>query len=367
LSSTLQEKRGQALRDLARELRQFTGLGASFFRAAATRSGVTVSDVQVVDLLSSAGPSTAGRLADLTGLTTGAITGMLNRLEQAGLVRRERDPDDGRVVIVRLAGDPSDEKQKISPILRELDQAWAKMAAGYNDEQVATLLEFLKRSNTLLQEEIVRLQAGPRAEEGSFSASVGDVARGRLFVVSPGARLIVRADPTMAGLYAARFEGPVPDVKVKEGEVTLRYPRRLWSLGAAQRTAEIALNVAIPWRIAIQCEGSMVNARLGGLDLDGLEINGGASTIHLELPQAYSNLVPVRVSGSASEISIRRPAGVAARVHLKGQASAFVFDKRNTVGSDVRLQSAGYEATGPSYDIEVASSAGMVTIEEFRP
>ncbi|HLI06811.1 MAG TPA: MarR family transcriptional regulator [Ktedonobacteraceae bacterium] len=52
--------------------------------------------MQVIDILDSTGTVTAGQLADLTGLTTGAITGMLNRLEEAGLVRRERDPNDGR-------------------------------------------------------------------------------------------------------------------------------------------------------------------------------------------------------------------------------------------------------------------------------
>jgi len=52
-----------------RELQQFTGLGASFFRVAA-RLGMTVTDMQVIDLLESIGPATAGQLADLTGLTT---------------------------------------------------------------------------------------------------------------------------------------------------------------------------------------------------------------------------------------------------------------------------------------------------------
>ena len=79
------------LGELAREFRQFTGLGASFFRAAAEHLGLTVTDMQVMDLLESEGEATAGQLADLVGLTTGAITGMLNRLEEAGLVRRERD------------------------------------------------------------------------------------------------------------------------------------------------------------------------------------------------------------------------------------------------------------------------------------
>ena len=74
MSRGSQEKRVEVLEELARELRQFTGLGASFFRAAAARIGMTVTDMQVMDLLETSGPTTAGQLADLTGLTTGAIT-----------------------------------------------------------------------------------------------------------------------------------------------------------------------------------------------------------------------------------------------------------------------------------------------------
>src|SRR5947209_6453422 len=102
LSSGFQETRADLLGELARELRQFTGLSASWLRAAAARRGMTVTDLQVMDVLESTGPSTAGQLAELTGLTTGAITGMLNRLEEAGLVRRERDKSDCRRGLVRL-------------------------------------------------------------------------------------------------------------------------------------------------------------------------------------------------------------------------------------------------------------------------
>src|SRR6185312_3266736 len=102
-SEDSQETREKALAELAREFRRLNANGASFFRAAAARTGMTVTDLQVIDILNSGNLLTAGQLADLTGLTTGAITGMLNRLEAAGLVRRERDPSDGRRVIVRPA------------------------------------------------------------------------------------------------------------------------------------------------------------------------------------------------------------------------------------------------------------------------
>lgn len=362
MSRGSQEKRAEALGELAQELRQFHGLGASFFRAAAARSGMTVTDMQVMDILENTGPTTAGQLADLTGLTTGAITGMLNRLEEAGLIHRERDPDDGRRVIVRLA--PSkDEMHEIGPIFDSIGKAWDEMTSHYDDEQIAFLLEFLKRSNVLSRQELVRLREVPEGEGGIFSAPLGDLESGRLVVSSGVTRLTVRTDEGMAGLYQARFEGPLPDVKAKDGVVTIRYPRRLWVLGKEQRAAEVTLSAAIPWRIMIQGGAADITAELGGLDLAGLEVKGGLSMIRLELP-APSGVVPIRISGGASEITVRRPADVAARVHLKGWVSTFVFDDQSfsDVGNDVRLQSPGYKGTAPYYDIEVSSSASMVTI-----
>jgi hypothetical protein len=143
----------------------------------------------------------------------------------------------------------------------------------------------------------------------------------------------------------------------------MRYPRRLWFLGANKRAAEVSLNVAIPWRILIQGGAYDITAELGGLDLVGLEMKGGQSMIRLNLP-VPSVVVPIRISGGASQIEIRRPVGVDARVHLKGWASEFAFDEQrfSNVGNDVRLQTPGYKGLTPGYDIEVASSVSMVTI-----
>src|SRR5437764_14193999 len=191
MSSGSQEKRDEVLVELGRELRQFSGLGASFFRAAAARIGRNVTDMQVIDILDSTGPTTAGQLADLTGLTTGAITGMLNRLEQAGLVRRERDPNDGRRVIVQLERG-KDEMHKIGPIFDSLGKAWNELASDYDDEQIAFLLEFLKRSNAMSRKEIIRLQEAPSSEGGILSAQLLDLASGRLVVSAVLSRLTLR-------------------------------------------------------------------------------------------------------------------------------------------------------------------------------
>ncbi len=361
MSRGSQETRAEILGVLARELRQFHALGASFFRAAAARIGMTDTDLEVIALLESAGPMTAGQLADLTGLTTGAITGMLNRLEEAGLVRRERDPADGRRVIVRLASG-EDKMREISPLFDALGKAGNELAARYDDEQIAFLLAFFKQSNALSSEEIIRLRATPEGEGGIRSASLGDLTSGRL-VVSGFYRLIVRAGEGMDELYRASFEGPAPEVKVKDGVVTIRYPRRLWALAGKDRVADVALNAAIPWQIMTQGGAMEINAELGRLNLAELEIKGAMSMIRLELPRP-SGVVPLRINGSASAISVRRPAGVPARVHLKGWASTLIFDDQTfgTVGNDAWLHSPGYTGTTPGYDIELASSVSTITI-----
>jgi DNA-binding MarR family transcriptional regulator len=365
MSSGSQEKRADLLEELSRELRQFQGLGASFFRAAAAQSGMTVTDMQVMDLLETSGSLTAGQLADLTGLTTGAITGMLNRLEETGLVRRARDPNDGRRVIVQLESGKGD-VHKLNPIYASFGKALNELASDYNEEQLVFLLEFLKRSNALSRNELVWLREAPESEGGIFSAPLREFESARLVVSSGLSRLTLRTDDKMGELYQARFQGPVPSVTTQEGMVTIRYPRKLWMLGGEQRVAEIALSVAIPWRITIQGGASEVEALLGGLDLAGLEVKGGLSTIHLELP-APSGVVPIRISGGASEIRIRRPTGVAARVLLKGWASVLTLDDQtfSDLGNNVRLQSSGFELAAPHYDIQVASSASMVTLSEI--
>jgi DNA-binding MarR family transcriptional regulator len=345
-----------------RALRQCYGLGASFFRAAAARIEMTDTDMQVIDILESTGEATAGQLANLMGLTTGTFTAILNRLEKAGLVRRERDPNDGRRVIVKLARG-ADGKQEIGPLFASLGKAWEEMAAHYDDEQRAFLLEFLQRSNALAREEIVRLREASVGNEGIFSAPLADLESARLVISSDTFGLSLRAGDIPGELYQARFEGPVPDVKVKDGVVTIRYPRRLWLPGMQKRTAEVTLSIAIPWQIVLQGGASEITAELGDLNLASLELKGGAHMARLELP-APSGVVPIRISGGASETTIHRPAGTAARVHLKGWASEFAFDDQtfNAVGNDVRLQSQGFDPAAPYYDIDVISSASQLAI-----
>lgn len=363
MSRGSQRNRGELLVALKQELRKVNSFGASFFRVAATQTGMAADpDIQVLDILDLAGEISAGQLANLMGMTTGAIARVLNRLEEAGLVRRERDPNDGRRVIIRLEKG-KDEMHRVYSVLDSLQKTWDEVGARYDEEQLAFLLEFLQHSNTSSRKELARLQEVSPDEGKIFSAPLADFSRARL-VVSSCTRLILRTSAEMVELYQARFEGAVPNVVAKDGLVTIRYPRRLIDLSGLsgeQRQAVVTLSRALPWQIVIQSGGLDLTAELGGLDLTSCEIKGGGSMIHLELP-VPSGVVPIRIDGGGSAITVRRPAGIAARAHLKGWGSVLVFDNQTHIGNDTWVQSSGFEPVAPCYTIEIASTGSMVRI-----
>jgi MarR family transcriptional regulator, organic hydroperoxide resistance regulator len=88
--------------DLMNAVRILTRTSLLFQNAVAEKLGLNVTDAECIDFLSEMGPSTAGDLAKVTRLTTGAITNVIDRLEKAGYVRRERDSKDRRKVIVKI-------------------------------------------------------------------------------------------------------------------------------------------------------------------------------------------------------------------------------------------------------------------------
>src|ERR1700753_385474 len=83
------------------EMRQFIAASILYNQGVAERLGIHATDLQCWGILETMGPVTPGKLAEGTGLTTGGVTVMLDRLEKAGYVKRERNPQDRRSVLVR--------------------------------------------------------------------------------------------------------------------------------------------------------------------------------------------------------------------------------------------------------------------------
>src|ERR1035438_5924000 len=115
------EERKRSIEELARALRSLVSASDAFDEALGKVLGLNPTDVRCVDLLDKHGKMTAGALADLAGLSTGAVTFLLDRLESAGFVSRVRDIDDRRRVLVELVPMA---KRRISELHTGLFEAW---------------------------------------------------------------------------------------------------------------------------------------------------------------------------------------------------------------------------------------------------
>ena len=141
-------------------LRDVSATSVLHSQAVAGRLGVNSSDLECLDGIVMRGPLAAGELARATGLTTGAITGVIDRLAKAGFVKREHDPADRRKVLVRAL--PAVER-RIMPLFRPMEQTALAMLATYDDKELAFLLGFLQRAH----EASLAAMATLRAETGA--------------------------------------------------------------------------------------------------------------------------------------------------------------------------------------------------------
>lgn len=131
--------RDALLQELEEAMRRSSAQGVLYGQTVANVAGIANSDLECMDILYLEGRVTAGRLAEVTGLTTGAITGVVDRLEKAGLVRRERDETDRRKVFIAVVPDAA---MKIGQFYVPMQQAMEKVFGGYSDEQLRLLLRF---------------------------------------------------------------------------------------------------------------------------------------------------------------------------------------------------------------------------------
>src|SRR3982751_1579276 len=131
--------RAALMQELEHAVRKSSALGVIFGQTVANAVGVSSSDLECLDFLNLEGRVTAGRLAELTGLTTGAITGVVDRLEKAGLVRRERDEDDRRKVFISIV---PENVAKIGKYYEQLQRTMQGVFDGYTDAELRLLLRF---------------------------------------------------------------------------------------------------------------------------------------------------------------------------------------------------------------------------------
>jgi MarR family transcriptional regulator, organic hydroperoxide resistance regulator len=112
----------------------------------ADRFHLNLTDTQCLNILELAGSATPGQLASQTGLTTGGVTVVLDRLEKAGFVKREPNPNDRRSVIVRTVPEAM---ERIQALYGEINKGTADLLAGYSDKDLDFIIAFFAKANAV--------------------------------------------------------------------------------------------------------------------------------------------------------------------------------------------------------------------------
>jgi len=131
--------RAALLQELENAMRIVSSQGAMFAKMVADRAGISSADMDCIDFVNVEGRMTAGRLAELTGLTTGAITGVVDRLEKAGFVRRERDENDRRKVFIVPVAQRMMEMGRPYELVK---RAMQKQSEAYTDAELKFLIRY---------------------------------------------------------------------------------------------------------------------------------------------------------------------------------------------------------------------------------
>jgi DNA-binding MarR family transcriptional regulator len=127
-----------------------------FTHVIADHIGLSATEFECLDFLQACGPVPVGRLAELTGLTSGAVTGLVDRLEKAGFVRRRPDPGDRRKVIVEVV--PQDGAlEKVRRLYEPVSAGFNDMVTRYSDDDIEVITKYLQDSIIMIDSVITRM------------------------------------------------------------------------------------------------------------------------------------------------------------------------------------------------------------------
>lgn len=361
---------------------------ATYEEALAERMHLNVTDLRALELVLDEPGMTPGRLAERSGLTTGAVTGVVDRLEKAGYLRRTSDINDRRRAVL----EPTPAADEVRQQLVAIDQTLESLLSGYSTDEQKAIRAFLDATASAVSEQTATLRASVRGGfvGKAYQAPLADAARGYLHFASgaprlsmniaplgprAAARVIVESSATRlrfggsaveGNLVGATFEGPLPDVRAQAGTVRMRYARGAAS-ALTTREANVALSAAVPW--AIEIEGGVTDlvGSLAAVALDRLELDGGANHIDLELPRPTGTSF-VRISGVVSRARFARPRGTQVALRVAGGVSHLTFDGKSykNVSGSRRVASKGFASAEDRYEIDVRGGASTLEIVQSR-
>ncbi|WP_258947109.1 MarR family winged helix-turn-helix transcriptional regulator [Lentzea californiensis] len=134
-------------------MREQSALTVMFHARVAEQMGLSATDEKCLDLAMRAdGPLTAGRIADLSGLSTGAVTGVIDRLERAGYVRRVRDPHDRRKVLVEVTVGDVD---KFGEPFEKARDSMVEVLGHFDEDELQVIERYLKLQTETFRKRVI--------------------------------------------------------------------------------------------------------------------------------------------------------------------------------------------------------------------
>lgn len=148
--------RAELIARLQADVAETVSDGIALQEALAARLGLTISDLRAITLLMRKGTVATNELADAAGLTSGAATRMVDRLERAGWVERYMDARDRRRVLVVMK---KTRRGEIGELYAEMSHSWISALSDKSDTQLETVLEIFDRMRGVAREQASALRS----------------------------------------------------------------------------------------------------------------------------------------------------------------------------------------------------------------
>jgi DNA-binding MarR family transcriptional regulator len=163
--------RVKVLERLARVGREHSDATVLFHSTIASLMGLHPTDYKVLGILERVGPMSAGEIARASGLATASVTDLIDRLERRGFVRRLRDDNDRRRVVVQPAADRVAAAGRLFASTR---RSLAQLYGRYTDRELSVIADFLARNADRLRMETERVaQSAPAKPDSAGRANTG--------------------------------------------------------------------------------------------------------------------------------------------------------------------------------------------------
>ena len=130
--------------------RQYSDTSILMHEAIAKRAGLSGTDHKYLGLIMQKGEMTAGELSKITGLTTGAVTGLIDRLEKKKLIKRQFDKDDRRKV--KIVVNQQNAMKLLAPLFKDLQEKTIKLISTFSESEIQTIENYFVSAIRIMTE-----------------------------------------------------------------------------------------------------------------------------------------------------------------------------------------------------------------------